>query len=69
MLQKQQSKAILESQNILVNGSVNNIKKAVDSLYSDISVDSNKKVELYNNLMVVLCSNKNIQPTINISDN
>ena len=67
MLQRQQAQAIVDARTIIVEGAVGMVQLAIDKLSEDniIELDDERKAQMVTNLLVVLCSNKDAQPTVN----
>lgn len=67
MLQRQQASAIIEAKSLIVEGAVTMVQMALEQL-SDrgiIELDEEHKAAMVSNLLVVLCSEKGNQPTVN----
>lgn len=67
MLQRQQASAIIEAKSLIVEGAVTMVQMALEQL-SDreiIELDEEHKAAMVSNLLVVLCSEKGNQPTLN----
>lgn len=67
MLQRQQAGAIIEAKSLIVEGAVTMVQMALEQL-SDrgiIELDEEHKAAMVSNLLVVLCSEKGNQPTVN----
>ncbi|MBE3569330.1 MAG: SPFH domain-containing protein [Bacillales bacterium] len=67
MLQRQQAAAILSARKMIVEGAVSMARMAVDQLASDgtIELDEERKVNMVNNLMIAIISDRGTQPVIN----
>ena len=66
MLQRQQAIAVIEAKKALVDGAVGMVEMAIDRLSSNPNVvlDDKTKANMVNNLLVVLCGNKESTPVI-----
>ena len=66
MLQRQQANAVLDAKRTIVEGAVGMVEMAIDRLSknANIVLDEKTKANMVNNLLVVLCSNKDSQPVI-----
>lgn len=66
MLQRQQAKAIIEAKRAIVDGAVGMVEMALEKFEnnSKIHLDDKTKASMVNNLLVVLCANKESQPVI-----
>ena len=66
MLQRQQAKAIIEAKRAIVDGAVGMVEMALDRFEHNnkINLDEKTKANMVNNLLVVLCANKESQPVI-----
>ena len=67
MLQRQQAVAIVDARSTIVDGAVGMVEMALEKLRDKgvVDLDEEKKAAMVSNLMVVLCSNKDPQPTVN----
>ncbi|MCR6545477.1 SPFH domain-containing protein [Dehalobacterium formicoaceticum] len=67
MLQRQQASAILAARQIIVDGAVGMAQMAVAQLEKDgiIELDEERKLNMINNLMVTIISDRSAQPVIN----
>ncbi|AXI38389.1 hypothetical protein CX649_01215 [Bacillaceae bacterium ZC4] len=67
MLQRQQAAAVLSARKKIVEGAVSMAQMAVEQLASDgtIELDEERKVNMVNNLMVAIISDRGTQPVIN----
>lgn len=67
MLQRQQAEAIIAARKKIVEGAVGMAQDAIQQLQSDhvIELDEERKVNMVNNLMVAIVSEKGTQPVIN----
>jgi regulator of protease activity HflC (stomatin/prohibitin superfamily) len=67
MLQRQQAAAILSARKKIVEGAVSMAQMAVEQLSSDgtLELDEERKVNMVNNLMVAIISDRGAQPVIN----
>lgn len=71
MLQRQQAAAILAARKIIVEGAVGMAQMAIEKLEGDNSFNLNddRKVQMINNLMVAIVSERGAQPIINTGSN
>ena len=67
MLRRQQATAIVAARQKIVEGAVSMVELALVQLSSKkiINLDEEKKATMVSNLMVVLCSDKDVSPVIN----
>ncbi len=67
MLRKQQAGAVLAARRIIVQGAVEMVTDAVDSLARDhnFELDDERKASMVSNLLVVICSEQQAQPVVN----
>ena len=67
MLRKQQAGAVLAARRIIVQGAVEMVTDAVDSLARDhnFELDDERKATMVSNLLVVICSEQQAQPVVN----
>lgn len=70
MLQRQQAKAILSARQIIVEGAVSMTQMALEQIEDgqDINFTDDRKVQLINNLLVSIITDKGMQPVINTGD-
>ncbi|MGY3778428.1 SPFH domain-containing protein [Isobaculum melis] len=70
MLQRQQAKAILSARKIIVEGAVGMTQLAVEQLEHDgvLKLDDSKRIQLVNNLLVSIITDKGTQPVINTGE-
>ncbi|MFT0130660.1 SPFH domain-containing protein [Candidatus Enterenecus avicola] len=70
MLQRQQAKAILSARQIIVEGAVSMTQMALEQIEDgqDINFTDDRKVQLINNLLVSIITDKGTQPVINTRD-
>lgn len=66
MLQRQQASAIIDAKRSIVDGAVGMVELALNKLEQNksIALDEQTKANMVNNLLVVLCANKESQPVI-----
>ena len=66
MLQRQQANAVIEAKRAIVDGAVGMVEMAIEKLSSNPNVvlDDKTKANMVNNLLVVLCANKESSPVI-----
>ncbi len=67
MLQRQQAEAIIAARRKIVDGAVGMVEMALNDLSRKnvIHLDEERKAAMVSNLLVVLCSNSNVQPVVN----
>lgn len=70
MLQRQQAKAILSARQIIVEGAVSMTQMALEQIEAgqEIYFTDDRKVQLINNLLVSIITDKGTQPVINTGD-
>ena len=68
MLQKQQAKAILSARKLIVEGAVSMTKSAIEQIEIDqnMTIDAASKLQLINNLLVSIISDRGATPTISL---
>lgn len=66
MLQRQQASAIIDAKKAIVEGAVGMVEMALQRLKDDnvVNLSDDEKAKMVNNLLVVLCSNKEAQPVL-----
>ncbi|WP_066026015.1 SPFH domain-containing protein [Enterococcus mundtii] len=71
MLQRQQAKAILSARQTIVEGAVSMTQMALEQIEAgqDITFTDDRKVQLINNLLVSIITDKGTQPVINTGNN
>jgi len=71
MLQRQQAKAILSARQTIVEGAVSMTQMALEQIEAgqDIAFTDDRKVQLINNLLVSIITDKGTQPVINTGNN
>lgn len=67
MLRRQQASAVVSARFKIVEGAVSMVEMALDHLSSKqiIELDEERKAAMVSNLMVVLCSDKDVNPVVN----
>jgi len=67
MLRRQQAAAVVAARFKIVEGAVSMVQMAIDQLSSQqiIELDEERKAAMVSNLMVVLCSDKDVNPVVN----
>ncbi|GGE34782.1 membrane protein [Pullulanibacillus camelliae] len=67
MLQRQQASAIISARKKIVEGAVGMAQEAIEQLEKDnvVELDDERKINMINNLMVAIVSDKGTQPVIN----
>ena len=67
MLRKQQAAAIIAARQRIVDGAVGMVQMALAHLEKDkiVELDEERKAAMVSNLMLVLCSETNVQPVVN----
>ncbi|MGX7245623.1 SPFH domain-containing protein [Enterococcus quebecensis] len=70
MLQRQQAKAILSARQIIVEGAVSMTQMALEQIEGGQEIDftDDRKVQLINNLLVSIITDKGTQPVINTGE-
>ena len=65
MLQRQQASAIIDARKMIVDGAVGMVEMALDRLNENkvVELDDERKATMVSNLLVVLCGNRDAQPT------
>lgn len=67
MLKRQQATAIIAARHKIVEGAVSMVEMAIDKLSENnvVDLDEERKAAMVSNLMVVLCSDKDVAPIVN----
>ncbi|MET6991838.1 SPFH domain-containing protein [Sediminicola arcticus] len=67
MLKRQQATAIVAARHKIVEGAVSMVEMALDQLSKKqvVDLDDERKAAMVSNLMVVLCSDKDVSPIVN----
>lgn len=67
MLRRQQATAVVSARFKIVEGAVSMVQMAIDNLAKQqvIELDEERKAAMVSNLMVVLCSDKDVSPVVN----
>lgn len=67
MLKRQQATAIIAARHKIVEGAVSMVEMALDKLSKKnvVELDEERKAAMVSNLMVVLCSDKDVAPIVN----
>jgi hypothetical protein len=67
MLRRQQATAVVSARFKIVEGAVSMVEMALDHLAKKniIDLDEERKAAMVSNLMVVLCSDKDVAPIVN----
>lgn len=67
MLRRQQATAVVAARYKIVEGAVSMVQMALDQLSQQqiIELDEERKASMVSNLMVVLCSDKDVSPVVN----
>ncbi|MBU0926707.1 MAG: SPFH domain-containing protein [Spirochaetes bacterium] len=67
MLQRQQASAVIAARQMIVEGAVGMVEMALAKLSANniVDLDEERKATMVSNLLVVLCSNKDVQPVVN----
>lgn len=65
MLQRQQASAIIDARKLIVEGAVGMVEMALNKLGENdiVALDEERKAAMVSNLLVVLCGNKDAQPS------
>lgn len=71
MLQRQQAAALIAARRQIVDGAVGMVEMALQRLQANNTVVLNpvERAQLVSNLLVVLCAEKNVTPTVNLTPN
>ncbi|MGL6160991.1 SPFH domain-containing protein [Microbulbifer sp.] len=67
MLRKQQASAVLAARRLIVRGAVEMVTEAISTLAEShqLELDEERKANMVNNLLVVICGEQQVQPVIN----
>ena len=67
MLQRQQARAIVAARTRIVEGAVGMVEMALEELSKKgvVELDEERKAAMVSNLLVVLCSDRHVQPVVN----
>lgn len=67
MLQRQQAGAVVAARTRIVEGAVGMVQMALEQLEADriVTLDDERKAAMVSNLLVVLCSDRHVQPVVN----
>jgi len=67
MLRKQQAGAVLAARRLIVQGAVEMVSDALSTLTDkyDFELDDERKANMVSNLLVVICSEQQVQPVVN----
>ncbi|WP_250459258.1 SPFH domain-containing protein [Microbulbifer litoralis] len=67
MLRKQQASAVLAARRLIVQGAVEMVTDAIATLAEshELELDEERKANMVNNLMVVICGEQQAQPVVN----
>jgi len=67
MLQRQQAQAVVAARTKIVEGAVGMVQMALDHLAKDkiVELDEERRAAMVSNLLVVLCSDRHVQPVVN----
>ena len=67
MLQRQQAQAVVAARMKIVEGAVGMVQMALEHLSRDnvVQLDDDKRASMVANLLVVLCSDRHVQPVVN----
>lgn len=67
MLKRQQAEAVIAARKKIVEGAVSMVESALDELSKKeiVHLDEDKKAAMVSNLMVILCSDKEVTPVVN----
>jgi hypothetical protein len=67
MLRVQQANAVVAARHRIVEGAVGMVELALDRLSADavVELDEERKATMVGNLLVVLCSDHDLQPVVN----
>lgn len=66
MLQRQQAAAVIDAKRAIVDGAVGMVEMALNRLQNNniVKLSDDEKAKMVNNLLVILCSNKEAQPML-----
>jgi len=67
MLRRQQAGAVIAARQRIVEGAVGMVEMALDELSRKgvVALDEERKAAMVSNLLVVLCSEKGVEPVVN----
>jgi regulator of protease activity HflC (stomatin/prohibitin superfamily) len=67
MLRRQQASAVIAARQLIVEGAVGMVEMALNELSRKnvVSLDEERKAAMVSNLLVVLCSEKGVEPVVN----
>ncbi|MEO1993866.1 MAG: SPFH domain-containing protein [Planctomycetaceae bacterium] len=67
MLQRQQAQAVVSARTKIVEGAVGMVEMALDQLTAGniVDLDDERRAAMVSNLLVVLCSDRHVQPVVN----
>ena len=67
MLRRQQATAVIAARQLIVEGAVGMVEMALNelSVKNVVSLDEERKAAMVSNLLVVLCSEKGVEPVVN----
>ena len=67
MLQRQQANAVVAARTQIVAGAVGMVEMALAELQKNqvVELDEERKAQMVSNLLVVLCSDRGMQPVLN----
>ncbi len=67
MLRRQQAEAVIDARSKIVHGAVSMVEMALKGLSDKniVHLDDERKASMVSNLLVVLCSESNVQPIVN----
>ena len=67
MLQRQQAGAVIAAREQIVEGAVTMVDQALKRLEADdiVTMDEERRAQMFSNLLVVLCSDQRTQPVVN----
>ena len=67
MLRRQQAQAIIDARIMIVDGAVGMVQQALQKLEEDdiVELDEERKAQMVSNLLVTLCSDKEVSPVVN----
>ena len=66
MLQRQQAAAVIDARKLIVEGAVSMVEMVLKEITKNnmVKLDDTQKAQMISNLLVVLCSNKDVQPVV-----
>jgi uncharacterized tellurite resistance protein B-like protein len=67
MLRRQQARAVISAKELIVKGAVSMVQMAIQQLQEGgvLELDEEWRAAMVSNLLVVLCSDQEVQPVVN----